>query len=431
MFRRVKREGDEPLKNQLRIEAEPNVLGSSTSGPDANELEWTADGLTGGSEVDDELDADDELDEAQDGEADDGLTPEQRQAALQAELQREAEEYGLTGDNPVGLYGPNGEEVADLLDALNEIDVETAEAIADAYEEIPDAERQVAQSVVRRRHRHGKWEYELSLAERSITDWISSLKLTDSDDVALYAIVANAATDAVDALILEEDLADADFATLYDAWSEVMDEDEDEADGEADEAGEAGAGHEAEAGGKTETAKPRGKKGSADGDATDAEAETVDPDEGPADGPFGPNSELVVEFLGKLGDLDLAQTSELVAAWREQPKEELKVAHRALQAAADEDQTWREQLRLAQEEVFAWMDHRPTSILTASNASMEETRARELAGPSVADAIAALVLADILEADDAETLYAPWADVVGEPALPTYEDGEGEGEGEE
>ena len=142
MFRRVKREGDEPLKNQLRIEAEPNVLSSSTSGADANELEWTADGL-GAPEVDDELDTDDELD--QDAEADDGLTLEERQAALQAELQREAEEYGLTGDNPVGLYGPNGEEVAALLDSLNEIDVETAEAIADSYEEIPDAERRVAQ----------------------------------------------------------------------------------------------------------------------------------------------------------------------------------------------------------------------------------------------------------------------------------------------
>ena len=139
----------------------------------------------------------------------------------------------------------------------------------------------------------------------------------------------------------------------------------------------------------------------------------------------------MIAFLAKLGDLDLAQTSELVEAWREQPKEDLKVAHRALQAAADEDKTWREQLRLAQEEVFAWMDHRPTDILRATNATQEETRARELAGPTVADAIAALVLADILEADDAETLYAPWADVVGEPELPAYEDDEGEDQVEE
>ena len=34
----------------------------------------------------------------------------------------------------------------------------------------------------------------------------------------------------------------------------------------------------------------------------------------------------------------------------------------------------------------------------------------------------ALVMADILEREDAETLYAPWADVVGEPALPAFEE---------
>jgi hypothetical protein len=42
----------------------------------------------------------------------------------------------------------------------------------------------------------------------------------------------------------------------------------------------------------------------------------------------------------------------------------------------------------------------------------------------VADAIAALVMADMLEPEDAETLYAPWAETVGQPALPTYEDDE-------
>ena len=41
---------------------------------------------------------------------------------------------------------------------------------------------------------------------------------------------------------------------------------------------------------------------------------------------------------------------------------------------------------------------------------------------------AALAMADILEAEDAETLYAPWAEAIGEPALPSYEDDESDGD---
>ena len=423
MFRRVKSAGDEPLANQLRIEAEPNVLKSGKpgkSGKDAaNELEWTAGVAPEDDEFEDELDEDEEVDE------EDTRTAEERQAALQAELEREAEEYGLTGDNPVGLYGPAGEDVAAVLDSLSEIDIDTAEAIADAYESIPEPERRVAQSVVRRRHRGGKWEYELSLAERAVSDWISSLKLTDRDDAALYAIVANAATDAVDALILEEDLADADFATLYDAWSSVMDEDEDEE-------GEAGAEADVPA---DAAAAPKGKKkptaaaaGAGDSAADADDTAAADADDAPEDGPFGPNTELVITFLNKLGTLDLAQTSALVDTWREQPKEELKVAHRAMQALADEDEAWREQLRQAQDEVFAWMENRTTKYFEYGITTKDETRARELAGPAVADAIAALVLADMLETDEADVLYAPWAEVVGEPDLPTYEDDESDSE---
>jgi hypothetical protein len=417
MFRRVKSAGDEPLANQLRIEAEPNVLKSGKPGKsgkdESNELAWT-----GAVEPEDD-EFEDELEEDEEGDEEDGRTDEERKAALQAELEREAEEYGLTGDNPVGLYGPNGQEVADLLDALSEIDIDTAEALADAYEAIPEPERHVAQSVVRRRHRGGKWEYELSLAERAVSDWISSLKLTDRDDVALYAIVANAATDAVDALILEEDLADADFATLYDAWSSVMDEDDEEAEGEAATGAGARGAKAPDDSADTAAADGAGAADEANGAEEDEEA-----------GPFGPNTELVITFLNKLGVLDLAQTSALVDTWREQPKEELKVAHRAMQALADEDETWREQLRLAQDEVFAWMENRTTKYFEYGITTKDETRARELAGPAVADAIAALVLADMLETEEAEVLYAPWAEVVAEPELPTYEDDD-EPEGDE
>ena len=398
MFRRIKRQGDEPLANELSGSAEPNTLKLTKPGKEgeseATEWAWTADGMTPIESEDAEFEDDDDLEEPKGAEP--TMTPEE----LQAELQRQAEEFGLTGDNPIGLYGPHGEDVAGLLNSLPEIDDETAEAIADAYEAIPEAERKVAQSVVRRRHRGGKWSYELDIAERGVSDWLSSLKIFDPDDAEMYAIVANAATDAVDALILEDELADADFDTLYGAWSEVMDlEDDETAVEDATTAPEAAAGPDD---------KPQDQPKGA----------------GENDGPFGPNTELVIQFLDKLAALDGAQIVELVSGWRDQPKDELRVAHRALQALADEDHAWREQLRLAQEEVFAWMESRTTTYLEHFATTKEDARARESAGPVVADAVAALVMADVLEDEDAEILYAPWAELIGEPALPTYEDKE-------
>jgi hypothetical protein len=396
MFRRSRSAGDEPKANQLSGAAEPNVLKVTKPGKsgdkDATEWAWTADGMT-------PLDADadsDEFDEGDDEGEEDKQAPIQSAEELQAELQRQAEEFGLTGDNPVGLYGPNGEEVAALLDSLAEIDDETAEEIADAYESIPEAERRVAQSVVRRRHRNGKYAYELDLAERGVTDWISSLGL-EGNEGEMYGVVAAAATDAVYALILEDELADADFDTLYGAWSEVMDVEDDDDSAEGEEAA-------------TETA---------DAAEEDAVADKQD-------GPFGPNTELVTEFLEKLAGLEASLIATLVSTWRNQPKEELKQAHRVLQEIADEEKLWREQLRAAQEEVFAWMDLRTTSYMEHFASSKDDALTRESAGPVVADAVAALVMADVLPEEDATILYAPWAEAIGAPEMPAYEDADDE-----
>jgi hypothetical protein len=62
---------------------------------------------------------------------------------------------------------------------------------------------------------------------------------------------------------------------------------------------------------------------------------------------------------------------------------------------------------VAQEQVVKW-------------ASLREGRQDFV--PPLVDCVAALVLADILEPEDAESLYEPWAAAVGEPKLPTYED---------
>jgi hypothetical protein len=393
MFHRKKPDaGDEP--NRLRIEATPNTLSWAADKTEPAEEDFPA--------GDDDLAADD---------------PEaggRRAADLQAELERQAEEYGLTGVDPAAIYGPNGEAVLSLLESLPTIDYDTAEAIADAYEAISGAERKVAQTVIRRRHRGGELEAELRTAEQAVSDWLASLILTD-DDEALFGVVADAATDAVDALVLEDELDDVDFDTLYGPWSEVMDAEEGE---DADAGGgssKGGAGAAAgSAAGTRDVAAPAEDKAA---DEETADEETAD------EGEFGPNTELAVEFLTTLGRLDSVQTAEVLAAWREQPKEELKAAHRAVQSLADEDAKWREQLRLAQEEVFAWMDHRTTKLLEHYSGTTD-AKLRESAGPAVADAIAALVMADMLEPEDAETLYAPWAETVGQPALPTYEDDE-------
>jgi hypothetical protein len=63
-----------------------------------------------------------------------------------------------------------------------------------------------------------------------------------------------------------------------------------------------------------------------------------------------------------------------------------------------------------------------------ASVSKEDLRAREVAGPAVADAVAAIAMADMLEPEDAAALYAAWAEVVGEPILPTFEDEEGDAE---
>ena len=423
MFRRFRNTDDEPVANQLRDTAEPNVLHldggpakGGKGGKGGKGVEWTPEDEAADLEpFEEEFDDSDEGDE---DEEDDDRTSEQRRADLEAELQREAEEYGLTNMSPVALFGPNGDAVVAVLDALTEIDDDLAEAIADAYEAIPDAERKVARGFARRLLRKANLEEEAGTAQQAVSDWLSALKIP-YEDQGLYATVANAARDAVLGLTLEEDLDDADFDTLYGPWSEVMDADGEEGTPEV----------EAEAAAKTYSAMAKAIKANAKSGAKAGKA--AEPaEDGEEVGEFGPNTQLVTEFLKRLSALETAEIGELVTVWREQPKEPLRQAHRNLQALADEDAAWREQLRLAQEEIFAWIEGRATRHHDKPIGN-DSSRTREVAGPAVADAVAALVMADMLEPEDAEALYAPWAEVVGEPALPTYEDEDEDGDEED
>jgi hypothetical protein len=60
--------------------------------------------------------------------------------------------------------------------------------------------------------------------------------------------------------------------------------------------------------------------------------------------------------------------------------------------------------------------------LRQDRALAAEIAARVAALPPVIDAVSALVLADLLEPEDAEALYAAWDATVGGPKLPEYEE---------
>ena len=144
---------------------------------------------------------------------------------------------------------------------------------------------------------------------------------------------------------------------------------------------------------------------------------------------LGPNTDLVLEFLDRLDKMAPAAASALVAAWRVQPQDRLHSAHGHLQAIADDDPDARRQLRLAQDEVFSWTSRRRGVGTSTSGVALkrDEYRIVDAAAPAAVDAVAALVVADLLEPEDAEVLYAPWAGAVGEPELPEYEDDPAEG----
>jgi hypothetical protein len=382
MFRRGKTKG--PVANKLSRQAEPNKLTWAAADAETRDLEPAEDEF-----LDDAFD-DDEVEEV------DERTLAQRQADLQAELDRQAEEFGLTSANPQAVYGPKGEDVAALLDLLHEIEPDEMERLAEAWEAVDPADRDIVQREIRRRHRTERHEYELSAAEDAVTAWLNARPTSGEDEAALLRIVAAAARDAVDALILDEELDDADFVTLYGPWADVMDSDEgggeaaDEAEDEAAAGGSAGAS----------------------GDATEE-----------SDEEFGPNTELVRQFLAKLGELTPDQLAELTASWNGQSREDLRQAHRAMQELAKEDESWRQQVKAAQGQITTWANGPHTArVIRQDRLFSTEVEARLAALPPATDAVSALVLADLLEPEDAEVLYTAWEGTVGEPKLPEFAD---------
>jgi hypothetical protein len=382
MFRRGK-DNKKPVANKLGRQSEPNKL--SWSGSDAASADEQFDEQELAEDESDELD-DEDLEDDEAGDEEDAETAE-RQAELQAELARQAEEFGLTGSNPTAAYGANGQAVAALLDRLERIRPTMMERVADAWDSVDPAERDIVNRELDHRHRDGRHRDELAAAEQMVTDWLNARVHADEDEATLARIVADAAKDAVDALILDRDLDDADYETLYGPWAEAM-----------------GTGEE-------------------DGD-TDAQSD--EETEGDA-GEFGPNTELVGQFLTRLAALDPVELAELATSWGELSKSDLRRAHRTVKGLVDEDEGWRAQVKGAQERISAWADGpHPPRIGKKGSLTPPDPEAVQAAIPAAVDAITALVLADLLEPEDAETLYLAWADTIGEPAFPEFEEDDDE-----
>jgi len=305
-------------------------------------------------------------------------------------LSDESEANVLSGDvsdtanadpfgDPETLYGPNGQAVAGLLESLDAIEPNQVEAVAEAAAAVRPADRQIAQMMARRLRNDRRLDAPLRAAEGRIREWLESREPVGDREASLYDQVAETARDAVAALILDDELNDADFATLYGPWSDVMDEDVDEA---ADEGGTDDEG--------------------SSGEEIAVDAETAADD-------FGPNSALIVELLDQLPNLSPEQLRSLSGAWVSADRAALARARAALEGALEADPDSRHELKLAQARVAEW-------------AGEGDVRIRKVAAPAVEDAVSALAMADAISEADAIALYGPWALVVGEPELPAVED---------
>ena len=346
--------------------------------------------------VDEDLEAG--LDEAELEEAEDAVGEDEPED-MDADLEAQAADY-LAG-NDVWMYGPNAEAVMEILDELEETGPTGARFVAEAWLEIPRAERERARRTVRRIYEaDAEANRHLQLAREAVATWMAVAAgypdhvKSEPDWPRLCSQAGEAAMDAATAVILEETLAGDEFDALYSPWSEAMER----LDAEAEAARSTGAG-----------AAEAGESESEDEEEEDAEED---------DQEFGPNSDAVADFLNRLWLLTPEQVGRLVSAWQNVPRDELKRAHAALAALAEQDAEYRDEVRRAQEKLAPWLNATRISETAGFLGQAGQGESRKMAGPALADAVAALVLGDLLEIEDAEILYRPWFNLIGVPPLP-------------
>ena len=322
---------------------------------------------------------------------------------MTADLESQAADF--MADNDAWMYGPNAPTVLEILDRLEEMGPEEARPLAQAWQAAPKEGRESARRTARKlaeddeeilRH--------LGLAREQVGSWVAvkadypPYRESEPDWARLCAQAGEATLDALTSLILESQLSRSDRAALFEPWLQAVVPLPVGGTGEAADGGAAG--------------------GLASEDEEDEEDE----------GKYGPNSAAVADFLNRLWLLAPEQVARLVSGWESTPREALGLAHESLLAVVDEDPEWRDQVRRAQDQLVLWLNGGRLEDVGFMGDS-GHTAFRKMAGPALADAVAALVLGDLLLAEDAMTLYRPWFNLVGAPELTLAEDvGDGEGE---
>ncbi len=305
---------------------------------------------------------------------------------LEADLESQAADY--LADNDEWLYGPNAQDVLAILDRLEGVSVEDGTAIAGAWSGAPKSDRDAARKAARKlTESDEELARHVQMAREEVGAWLAvaaeypEFRKAAPDWPRLASQVGEAAIDAATAVILEEDLDEANYQALWKPWTDATDAfqlaDDLEELGPEDEAAEDG-----------------------------------------SDGLYGPNSLAVADFMNRLWLLSPEQVSRLVSSWQETDRDELEAAHESLHDLVEDDPDVRDEIRLAQEQISPWLNGGRLTETASFIGQTGQGLTRGMAGPALADAVAALVAGDRLDAEDSRLLYAPWFNLVGAPPLP-------------
>ena len=338
---------------------------------------------------DDVLDVDAELDEEPAAQLED--QPED----MTADLDSQAADY-LAG-NDVWMYGPNAEAVLEILDRLEEIVPDQARPLTEAWLAIPKSDRDRARKAVRKLAEDDEEIFRhLQLVREAVGTWMAvtgsypEFVNAEPNWARMCGQTGEAALDATTAVILEGKLDESHYEALLEPWSETM----------------------AQLDAAAEAAKLEGPV------EIESESDDEELDDEEEEGKFGPNSDSVTDFLNRLWLLAPEQVGRLVSGWQNVDRKDLKTAHEGLRAVVDEDPEWRDQVRRAQDELSPWLNAGRIQDTAGFLGQAGQGESRKMAGPALADAIAALVLGDLLKRRHAEVLYGPWFNLIGAPALP-------------
>ena len=316
---------------------------------------------------------------------------------LTADLESQAADF--LADNDAWMYGPNAAIVLEMLDRLEEMGPEQARPLAQAWQAAPKEGREVARRAARKLAEDDEQILRyVGLAREQVGSWVAvkaeypPYRESEPDWARVCAQAGEATLDALTSMILESHLSKLERAALFEPWLQVIDR--------------------SPAGGTSDAAPETGQDETAAGD----------------DGKYGPSSAAVADFINRLWLLAPEQVARLVSGWERTPREALDLAHESLLAVVHEDTEWRDQVRLAQEQLVPWLNGGRLEDASGFMGDTGQAAFRKMAGPALADAIAALVLGDLLLPEDAITLYGPWFNLVGAPELTLAEDvGDGPG----